>query len=159
MPTNHTFDLNELKVRQGEPADAPTIVDFQLKMAWETESLKLDELTVTKGVRRIFNEPQRGKYLIAEHRADTVGSMLVLNEWSDWRNGDVLWIHSLYILPDYRAQGIFRRMYEQLKAEVEQDEGLKGLRLYVDRTNVKAQKAYEKMGMTAEHYQMYEWLK
>ncbi len=31
-------------IRQATEADAPDIVEFQLAMAWETESLKLDEI-------------------------------------------------------------------------------------------------------------------
>jgi RimJ/RimL family protein N-acetyltransferase len=36
---------------------------------------------------------------------------------------------------------------------------LRGIRLYADKTNTPAHGVYEHLGMTAEHYQMYEWMK
>lgn len=141
------------------PHDLQTIVQFQLQMAKETEHLQLNEQTVTFGVQKLFDHPDRGHYRIAELDGRIIASMLILYEWSDWRNGDVLWIHSLYVLPDFRAKGIFKQLYQQLRQEVADSPSLMGIRLYVDRTNEAAQKVYEKVGMTAEHYLMYEWLK
>ena len=34
-----------------------------------------------------------------------------------------------------------------------------GLRLYVDKTNTSAQEVYTRLGMSKEHYELYEWLK
>jgi len=34
-----------------------------------------------------------------------------------------------------------------------------GLRLYVETNNSAAMRTYESMGMTSEHYTMYEWLR
>ena len=46
-----------------------------------------------------------------------------------------------------------------LKKQVEKSPELVGLRLYVDRQNKSAQKIYEKLGMSRDHYELYEWLK
>jgi ribosomal protein S18 acetylase RimI-like enzyme len=54
---------------------------------------------------------------------------------------------------------VFRRLYEHLRARVLSRPDLKGLRLYVDRRNGDAQAIYERLGMTAEHYQLFEWMK
>jgi ribosomal protein S18 acetylase RimI-like enzyme len=42
---------------------------------------------------------------------------------------------------------------------VEESKDLRGLRLYVDKSNANAQKVYEALGMSGEHYHLYEWLK
>ena len=63
------------------------------------------------------------------------------------------------MLPEVRRMGIFRQMYSYLKNIVENDVNLRGLRLYVDKTNTKAQKVYQEMGMNSEHYQLFEWMK
>jgi ribosomal protein S18 acetylase RimI-like enzyme len=34
---------------------------------------------------------------------------------------------------------------------------LLGLRLYVEKDNINAQKVYERTGMDGEHYRMFEW--
>jgi len=128
-------------------------------MAKETEGIDLDRNIVIKGVRGVFEEPARGTYWVAEEDGRILGVLLTIPEWSDWRNGTVLWIHSLYIVPEARKRGVFKRLYMNLKMQVEQSDELRGLRLYVDKTNKSAQKVYEKLGMNKDHYELYEWLK
>jgi len=148
-----------MHVRPGRPEDADTIVRFQVEMARETEGIDLDEPTVADGVRAVLADPGKGRYYVAEVDGDVAGSLLVTPEWSDWRNGTVLWIQSLYVRPEYRRAGAFRALYEYLRALVEADDTLFGIRLYVATSNAAAQRAYEAMGMDGEHYQLYEWMK
>lgn len=148
-----------VEVREGRLNDWERIVKFEVRMAEETEGLALDKDVVTKGVRGVFEKPARGTYWVAEEGGEIVGVCLAIPEWSDWRNGTVLWIHSLYVVPEARGRGIFKQLYEHLKKQVEQSEGLMGLRLYVDKKNRRAQEVYEKLGMSKDHYELYEWLK
>lgn len=149
----------DILIRPGLLFDIPVIAESQVKMALETENLKLDPATVDKGVSAIFDDPSKGKYWLAEVDGSVVGCLLTVPEWSDWRNGTVLWIHSVYVHPDFRKQGIYKKLYQHLKQMVEESPELRGLRLYVDKGNVKAQKVYEALGMSGEHYHLYEWLK
>jgi GNAT superfamily N-acetyltransferase len=147
-------------IRPGKPEDLPDIVTFQLLMARETENIMLDRPTVEKGVQRIFDEPARGQYWVAEASSgDVIGSLLTLYEWSDWRNGDVVWIHSVFVREDFRRFGVFSDMYQHLKALVMHNEQLRGLRLYVDTTNLRACQVYQSLGMNGDHYKVYEWMK
>ena len=122
-----------IEIRRGRRPDAPYIIDFQIRMAKEAEDLTLDRPTVEKGVQAVFDDPHKGAYWIAELDGKVVGCLLTVPEWSDWRNGTVLWIHSVYVIPSARRRGIFRMMYENLKTTVEQSADLRGLRLYVER--------------------------
>jgi GNAT superfamily N-acetyltransferase len=146
-------------IRGGRQGDLDAIVEFQILMARETEGLELDRETVVKGVQAVLDDLTKGKYWIAEVSGRSVGGLLTVPEWSDWRNGTVLWIHSLYVVPEMRGQGIFTQLYESLRARVERSPELKGLRLYVDKTNESASKVYERLGMDGEHYRLYEWMK
>ena len=150
--------MDTIEVRQGRPADAGTITDFQVKMALESEGLELDRATVAEGVRAVFEDPSKGRYWVACEGERILGVMLAVPEWSDWRNATVLWIHSLYIVPEARRRGAFRKLFLNLKARAEESPDLAGLRLYVDKANRAAQTAYEALGMTREHYYLYEWL-
>ena len=149
----------EIKIRPGLLFDINTIADYQLKMAWETEQLKLDPPTVELGVTAVFDDPSKGKYWLAEVNGEVVGCLLTVPEWSDWRNGTVLWIHSVYVRPDHRKHGVFRKLYSHLRTMVEDSKDLRGLRLYVEKANHNAQKVYESLEMSGEHYHLYEWLK
>ena len=147
-----------IHVRPGEARDIEAIVALQLRLARETEDLRLDRATVSDGVRAVVGDPAKGRYWLAEEEGETLGCLLTVPEWSDWRNGTVLWIHSLYVRPESRRRGVFRSLYAHLKGMVEADDSLKGLRLYVNRRNAAAKKVYEAMGMDGQHYEMFEWL-
>jgi GNAT superfamily N-acetyltransferase len=128
-------------------------------MARETEGLDLDPDTLLRGVEGVFAEPARGTYWVAEEDGRLLGCLLVTSEWSDWRNGTVWWFHSVYVVPEARERGIFRRLYEHLRQTVEATPEVKGLRLYVERSNRAAQEVYARVGMDKEHYELFEWLK
>ena len=146
-------------VREANFTDKETIAAFQLAMALETESLQLNLPTVLKGADAVFKDRSKGIYYVAEINGELVGSLMITFEWSDWRNGVVWWIQSVYIKPEYRRKGIYSKMYKYVKDIVMNDERIKGLRLYVDNTNIKAQKVYAKLGMDGTHYSTFEWMK
>jgi GNAT superfamily N-acetyltransferase len=147
-----------ITVRKAVKSDAPSIIDFQLKMAWETEELALDTDTITKGVNAVFEDLSHGQYYVAEDDGKVVASLLITYEWSDWRNCNVWWFQSVYVVPEYRRQGIFRKMYNHIR-QLSEELDIAGLRLYVETRNMLAQKTYKAMGMSSEHYAFYEWMR
>ena len=147
-----------LTIRKATPVDAAVIIDFQQKMAWETEQMILAPETIRKGVNAVFSDCSHGQYWVAEEEGSVVASLLITYEWSDWRNSDVWWFQSVYVLPASRRTGIFRSMYRHIKNEADK-EGIAGLRLYVETNNSGAQQTYEALGMKSLHYKMYEWMK
>jgi GNAT superfamily N-acetyltransferase len=147
-----------ISIRKATIEDSAIIIDFQLKMAWETENMTLSYDIVTKGVNAVFSNPVLGQYWVAEDGNQVVASLLITNEWSDWRNANVWWFQSVYVMPFHRRNGIFRSMYMHIRNEAERT-GVAGLRLYVETNNSRAQKTYEALGMKREHYAMYEWMK
>ncbi len=148
-----------ITIRPAVPEDAPALVEFQIRMAWETEELELDPPTVTRGVRAVLDDPAKGQYWVADDGLHLLGSLMTTYEWSDWRNGTVLWVQSVYVPSERRGRGIYRKMYEHLRAQVLASPDLRGIRLYVDRRNLSAQQIYERLGMSREHYEMFEWMK
>jgi ribosomal protein S18 acetylase RimI-like enzyme len=149
----------EIVIREAKPSEAEVLRDFQVTMAWESEKLKLDPSTTLRGVKRIFAEPSLGQYFFVELAGEITGCLLLQREWSDWRARMILWIHSLYVRPEHRKKGLYRKLYESIQCRVTDDAELGGIRLYVDKGNTTAISAYEKLGMTREHYHLYEWMK
>lgn len=146
-------------VRKASLADHPHIVEFQLAMAKETEGIELDEAIVQKGVEAVIKDENKGNYYVAERNNEVLASLLTTFEWSDWRNGTILWIQSVYVKADFRRKGVYRKMYAHIKDLVLNDENLNGIRLYADKSNHAAQLTYEKLGMSQDHYVTFEWLK
>lgn len=145
--------------RPAPPADAETIVEFQIAMAHETEGMALDRAICAAGVRAVFEQPSRGCYYVAHQSGQVVGSLLITYEWSDWRNGVVWWIQSVYVQPTARRQGIYTGLYTYIRDLAEADAQVCGLRLYVDQRNAAAQQVYARLGMNGEHYRVFEWMK
>jgi predicted GNAT family acetyltransferase len=146
-------------IRTAQLQDRDAIAGFQVEMAWETERYKLDPDTVLKGVEAVLNNDKLGVYYIAMVGNEVVASLLTTYEWSDWRNGTVLWIQSVYVNRQFRKRGIYGTLYSHLKAIVATDEMLKGIRLYVDESNRGARDVYTRLGMNGEHYRVFEWIK
>jgi len=136
--------------------DLDFIVDCQLKMALETEGIELNPETVMQGVKYIFTHPDRGFYVISRNQQQQPAAvLLVLKEWSDWRNGDVWWIHSVYVSAEYRRKRLFTKMFRFLE-KLAQDNNIRGLRLYVEKSNQPAQRAYSALGMRKDRYDLFE---
>jgi len=147
-----------ITIRKATPTDAEVIIDFQKKMAWETEEMTLIPEVISKGVKAVFDDTYRGQYWVAEDKDGIIASLLITHEWSDWRNCNIWWFQSVYVLPGSRRSGVFKSMYQYIKNEAEKT-GVGGLRLYVETNNLKAQYTYEALGMKSEHYKMFEWMK
>lgn len=147
-----------ITIRKATSEDTEAIIDFQQKMAWETEQMKLVPEIICSGVKSVFEDPSHGQYWVAVDRNKVIASLLITYEWSDWRNSNVWWFQSVYVLPEFRRTGIFKSMYQHIKDEAVK-KGVAGLRLYVETNNLKAQHTYEALGMQSQHYKMYEWMK
>lgn len=145
-----------ITIRPAAPADVEAIADFNVRLALETEYLKLDPEVVQRGVSRLIDSPGRGYYRVAELDGITAGSLMVTYEWSDWRDGDIWWIQSVYVAENARRQGVFRALYDHIVDSASAHEGVRCVRLYVERNNRTAQATYTGLGMHETAYRLYE---
>jgi len=144
--------MSSIRVRAASLEDAATIVAFNQQLARETENTHLDHDTLARGVATALSDPTKARYLVACAETSIVGQLMHTREWSDWRNGDIWWLQSVYVDPDYRQQGIFRMLYQHLHRLATEDPTVVGLRLYVERDNARAHGVYENLGMDRSGY-------
>ena len=145
-----------IQIREGRPEDATIIADYNRRMALETEGKELDSEIVGKGVAQGLLHPDKCRYFVAEIGDSVIGQAMVTYEWSDWRNGDLWWIQSVYVHPDHRRQGIFKRLYQHIETLARENKNVRGLRLYVEQENEAGQTVYKKLGMSHAGYHVYE---
>ena len=145
-----------LRVRAARPEDLESLVDFNCRLARETEDHELDPATVRRGLSRLFDNPAAGFYTVAEQEGRVVGCLLITFEWSDWRDGWLWWIQSVYVEAAARRRGVFRQLFEHVREKAETDGDVRGLRLYVERENGRAQATYASMGLEEAPYKLYE---
>jgi ribosomal protein S18 acetylase RimI-like enzyme len=142
-------------IQIGTQSDIKTIAQFQVDMALESEGTTLSIDTVIPGVEAAINYSNKATYVIAYLSGNPIASLMITKEWSDWTNKWYWWIQSVYVIPQYRGKGVYKAMYNKIKDMALQN-GVTQIRLYVDKTNVNAQKVYQKLGMSECHYLMYE---
>ena len=143
-------------VEQATMGDAESIVQFQIDMAQESEGVALDRDTVLKGVAEGLADPGKGLYFVARSSgAETIASLMITKEWSDWHCGWYWWIQSVYVRPEHRRKGVYRQMYKTVRAMAQREQA-RALRLYVDKTNARGMSAYHALGMQQSQYLMYE---
>jgi GNAT superfamily N-acetyltransferase len=151
--------MDGLTIRRGELRDASTIADFNAAMALETEGKQLLPEVIGAGVRRLLEAPSLGFYLVVEADGRVIACLMITNEWSDWRCGTFWWIQSVYVVPEWRRRGVYRRMYEHVRAMAAGDPGVCGFRLYVEKDNAAGHATYTSVGMAETDYRLYEELK
>ena len=147
---------SSIAVGRAATEDVAAIAQFNIAMAAETEDLALDPQTVHAGVAAVVSDDRRGFYLVARSDGKAVGSLMITYEWSDWRNGYLWWIQSVYVVPSARKQGIFRLLYDNVISLAKQDGDAAGVRLYVEKDNRGAQEVYRKLGMSETAYRVFE---
>ncbi len=148
-----------MKIRRATRRDAAALIAFNSAMAHETEGKALMPQVIGAGVRHLLRHPGAGFYLVAESGGKVIAGLMVTTEWSDWRNGEFWWIQSVYVRAEHRRQGVYRRLYRFVRALAAKKRGVCGFRLYVERSNRRAQATYRASGMQRTHYLLYEQLK
>ena len=143
-------------IRAATPDDAPVIAAYNSAMAIETEGKELDPELIEPGVANLFRDAGRGSYWVAEADGKIIGQLMITYEWSDWRNGNVWWIQSVYVHPEWRRHGVFRALYHHVQSLAASTPGVIGLRLYVEENNLRAQQTYEALGMKRPNYLVME---
>lgn len=138
------------------PTDRSIIADFNARMAAETEDKPLDPNLIGPGVGALLADRNKGRYWLARIDGKIVGQIMVTYEWSDWRNGMLWWIQSVYVAPDYRRQGVFSVMYKHVESLAKAHRDARGVRLYVERGNERAQRTYRALGMAEPRYLVME---
>lgn len=145
-----------MNIRIATKDDAAAMVEFNQAMALETEHKHLDNDILSNGVAAVFDDPQKGFYVVADVDGEIVGGLMVTFEWSDWRNGWFWWIQSVYIRPEGRGKSIYTKLYDFVKQRASEAGNVCGFRLYVEKENGHAQAVYKKVGMNETYYLMFE---
>ncbi|MDA0681620.1 MAG: GNAT family N-acetyltransferase [Proteobacteria bacterium] len=146
----------DIHIRDATPADQPVIASFNSRLAAETEGKILDEELIGHGVAALLADRTKGRYWLADIDGQIAGQMMVTYEWSDWRNGMLWWIQSVYVPAKFRRRGVFSAMYEHVASLVRADKDACGIRLYVEKSNLHAQDTYRNLGMIKPGYEVME---
>lgn len=144
------------QIRPATTDDWGVIAGLNTHLAFETEEKVLNPETIQAGVRAFLADQHRGRYFVAVTDGKIVGQMAYTREWSDWRNGEIWWLQSVYVLPEFRQLGVFRMLYQYLESLALGSPEVIGVRLYVETHNRRAQDAYLRLGLRDASYSVME---
>eukprot|EP00658_Telonema_sp_P-2_P020423 TRINITY_DN18076_c0_g1_i4.p1 TRINITY_DN18076_c0_g1~~TRINITY_DN18076_c0_g1_i4.p1 ORF type:complete len:175 (+),score=22.80 TRINITY_DN18076_c0_g1_i4:13-537(+) len=161
--------------RQAVPEDAAVIALMQIRMADETENLKLDPAVVEKGVQLPFQHPNLATYYVViatssspkseesqfmnSKGEEMAGMLMTTHEYFPDAAATLWWIQSVYTTPIHRKKGVFSKLYKYVEDRSNASPDVMGLRLYVETENLGAQQTYKKMGMSIEPFLMLKDMK
>ena len=145
-----------ITVRPAEAKDRDVIADFNNRIAKETEDRSLSMDLLRPGVAAVLDHSELGRYFVADLDGRVVGQIMVTYEWSDWRNGMLWWIQSVYVAVDARRNGVFSALYGHVEQLAREEPGVCGIRLYVEAENYRAQQTYRRLGMSDTSYKVME---
>lgn len=148
----------KILLRDATAADQADIADFNSRLATETEGYVLDPERINPGIAAGLADQSKARYWLAEIEGKPVGQIMVTYEWSDWRNGMLWWLQSVYVHEDYRRMGVFSALFRQVESLARKDPGVCGLRLYVEQDNTRAQDVYASLGMRDTSYRVMQIL-
>jgi len=148
--------LPTILVRDATPDDADFIADCNCRLAEETEDKTLDRKLLLSGIRRGMASVELCRYFVAEADGRRAGTTMLTYELTDWRDGVIWWLQSVYVLEEFRNQGVFRAVYGHIETLARRAQEVRALRLYVRSDNERALKTYRAMGMEAAGYEVYE---
>lgn len=154
------MEEERITIRPACLEDSPILAEFNQKLAAESENKELDPDTIAAGVSALLGDEAKGRYLVAcLEGGEIIGQLMHTREWSDWRNGEIWWLQSVYVVASFRRRGVFRRLHEELEAMAQRAvPRVVGLRLYVERDNEVAQNVYRRRLLNdAGYFVMEKW--
>ena len=150
-----------LRIRMATENDAHVLTEFNCRLAWETEQRQLDQSIVGRGVQRGLQHKNDVQYWVAESgsvnsKNQIVGQLMLTREWSDWRDGWVMWLQSVYVDQAFRGKGVFRKLLQHVTQQLQSQPDVVGLRLYVEHENQRAVDVYHRLSFSDAGYRVME---
>lgn len=154
-PAAPTHILQNATIRPATAADIDVLVDFNMMLTEAGgEPGAADAGAMRKGIRRLLHDARLGQYFLAEYNGLAVAQLLVSSEWNDIRNGETWWIRRVFILPEFRGSGLFRRLLKHVEQRAQAHPGFVRLTAVINFKNHRSQRAFERAGLEKAGYRM-----
>lgn len=146
-------DISDIVIRAATPDDADNLHALLLDLARVT-GLKEKIRSKPDDFRRLgFRDRPAFHALIAERDGKPLGLSLFFYNFSSWRGEMGIYVQDLYVTDDSRSAGVGRRLLAET-VRLGKAQGATHLRLSVDRTNVRAQRFYRRLGLKASEQEL-----
>ena len=145
-----------MNIRIANIHDAKVITNQNIALAKESENIILKPEIVLAGVKSLLSDTNKGLYLVAEKENTIIGQLMIMVEWSDWRNKPIWWIQSVYVQKKWRKKGVFTQLLTCVQ-QLAREQKVAFLRLYVHQNNKSALQVYKRTRWYKETYAVYHY--
>ena len=143
-----------ITAREAMPGDFNAL--FQLYVDSGSGKLGSKRELLTRGLRELLILTDLGFIVVAETEDAIVGMLRVAYEWSPYRNCTFWWVENVYVVPEWRRNGVYRTMHKLIHDAAKADKAVCGIRLYADEDNCGARKTYKSVKMTGRMVKLFE---
>jgi GNAT superfamily N-acetyltransferase len=137
-----------MRIRVAHPEDLDAVVRL-LAAQFREHDIVLDVSELQEGVRGLIVDPGRGAVILAGE-PEPIGVAVLAYTWTLEHGGLVAWLDELFVVPEYRGQGIGRALLVRAMG-VATDKGCRAVDLEVDVDHSRAERLYQREGFTALH--------
>ena len=109
-----------------------------------------------KGLRELLILPDLGFIIVAEAEGVVVGMLRVAYEWSPFRNSTFWWVENVYVVPEWRRNGVYSTMHKLIYDAAKADKAVCGIRLFGEEANDGARRTYDSVGMRGKMVELFE---
>lgn len=109
---------------------------------------RIPEENIYRTFDELMNSETYAQCYIFEKNGEKAGYALLAKTFSQEAGGEVLWIDEIFILPEFRSQGIGSEFFDYLKSNCD----VARLRLEFCPSNQKAINVYKRQGFTPLNY-------
>ena len=130
-----------MQIEKATLPDLDSIHSLLLKQ-FDEHAIKVPPDLLKQAVLAMLENKGRGILLVARKESKIVGIAAVSFVWTLEHGGQSAWLDELYILPEYRGQGIGRSLMRQVIGQA-QEMGCLAIDLEVDADHRSAERLYE----------------
>jgi ribosomal protein S18 acetylase RimI-like enzyme len=149
-------------IRPAQPQDIDTLVDFCRRLNREdptfTGESHFDQAAIRAALTQLLADPSLGRVWLIVASERPAGYVVLTYGFSLESHGRDALIDEIYLMPDYRRQGLGRRVLQQMESEA-RHLGAARIYLEVERPNTRAQDFYRQLGFEDhDRYLMSKWI-
>ncbi len=134
-----------MKIREMLEKDTNTVLEM-MKVFYSSPAIieKAPERILRKDIEDCISELPYVEGVVFEEAEKILGYAIIAKSYSTEYGGVCIWTEDLYVLPEFRGQGIAKEFFEYIESKYE-GEAVR-FRLEVAKDNENAIKSYEKRG-------------
>lgn len=136
-------------LKRGHESDHRLFTTFVNQLYTEDHRSTLSANGCQKTLKEFDRSPNKGRVYFIQREDKTIGYIVLVPFWANEYGGNIVSIDELFVIPDYRNQGIGTQVIEHIQQK--RYWNAVGLYLVTSPDNHRAQQLYQKLGF--KHYE------